>query len=128
LSQARSPRLEIDVTLCCHEHGAIGYLVFASKDGFPGDAAKALRRGFAPAPDGTGQARIDIADLPPGRYAVSVYQDVNGNHKLDHNFLEIPKEPVGVSNNPKTHMGPPNFAESSFELSADKTISIVLLR
>lgn len=36
--------------------------------------------------------------MPPGDYVVSAYQDVNGNGKLDSNFLGIPREPVGLSN------------------------------
>jgi 4,4'-diapolycopenoate synthase len=61
--------------------------------------------------------QVDI-DLPPGVYAVSVYEDLNENHKLDKGFLGIPVEPVGVSKNPPTRMGPPRFEESSFRLGA----------
>ena len=35
--------------------------------------------------------------LPAGEYVVSVYQDSNGDGKLNTNFLGIPKEPVGIS-------------------------------
>jgi uncharacterized protein (DUF2141 family) len=37
-------------------------------------------------------------DLPSGEYVFSMYQDSNGNGKLDSNFLGIPKEPFGFSN------------------------------
>lgn len=67
-------------------------------------------------------------DLPPGTYAVSVYEDLNGNHKLDHNFLGIPREPVGASNNPKERIGPPRFHDCSFYLGATpETITITLV-
>lgn len=36
--------------------------------------------------------------LPAGEYVISMYQDWNGNAKLDSNFLGIPKEPFGFSN------------------------------
>jgi uncharacterized protein (DUF2141 family) len=67
--------------------------------------------------------------LPPGRYAVSVYLDENGNRKLDTNWLGMPKEAVGVSNNPRGRMGPPRFEDSVFvHGSSAETISIKLVR
>lgn len=72
--------------------------------------------------------RIDT-DLPAGTYAVSVYEDLNGNHKLDHNFLGIPREPVGASNNPKARIGPPRFDECSFQIgTTPKIITITLVQ
>jgi uncharacterized protein (DUF2141 family) len=50
--------------------------------------------------------------LPPGRYALSLFQDLNGNRRLDTNFLGIPKEASGSSNNPPARWGPPKFAEA----------------
>ena len=37
-------------------------------------------------------------NLPQGEYVFSVFQDLNGNRKLDFNFLGMPKEPFGISN------------------------------
>jgi acyl-CoA reductase-like NAD-dependent aldehyde dehydrogenase/uncharacterized protein (DUF2141 family) len=111
--------LSISVALPRNAHGEIAYLVFAAPDGFPTDRDKALRHNFVPVaqPD-AGLQRIDVGPLPPGRYAISVYLDENGNRKLDKNWMGLPKEPVGVSNNPnpnaKNHFGPPRFQESAF--------------
>jgi acyl-CoA reductase-like NAD-dependent aldehyde dehydrogenase/uncharacterized protein (DUF2141 family) len=107
--------LTISVSLPPHAHGQIAYLVFATPDGFPDMRDKALRRGFVPvAKTSSALQSMNIGPLPPGRYAVSVYLDENGNHKLDKGLLGIPKEPVGVSNNPKSHMGAPHFDECAF--------------
>ena len=45
----------------------------------------------------TETVRIPVA-LPAGEYVISMYQDWNGNAKLDSNFLGIPMEPFGFSN------------------------------
>jgi uncharacterized protein (DUF2141 family) len=37
--------------------------------------------------------------VPHGEYAIAVFVDVNGNGKMDKNFLGIPKEQYGFSNN-----------------------------
>ena len=120
--------LTIDVHLTQQAHGELAYLVFASPSGFPGDRDKALRHGFLPIPSNAQHLRIDT-DLPPGIYAVTVYEDLNSNHKLDHNLIGIPREPVGVSNNPPARFGPPHFDECSFHLGdTAQTITITLVR
>ena len=40
-----------------------------------------------------------FTDLPAGVYAVSVFHDENMNQKLDKNFVGVPKEEYGASNN-----------------------------
>lgn len=66
-------------------------------------------------------------DLPPGEYAVSTYQDVNSNGKLDRYFIGKPKEPYGFSNNVKP-FGPPSYKACKFILtSSPKLISISLI-
>ncbi|MBO0931994.1 DUF2141 domain-containing protein [Fibrella aquatilis] len=66
-------------------------------------------------------------NVPQGKYAISIYQDVNGNGKLDQNFLGIPKEPIGFGNNYKP-FGKPKFESASIDFtSASKPESIKLI-
>lgn len=66
-------------------------------------------------------------DLPPGEYAVSTYQDINSNGKLDRYFIGKPKEPYGFSNNINP-FGKPSYSECKFSLnSSPKSITIKLL-
>jgi uncharacterized protein (DUF2141 family) len=58
--------------------------------------------------------------LPKGKYAVMLYQDLNGNQKLDALF-SIPIEPYGVSNNIK---GFPSFEKAKFTFDSNKIINI----
>jgi uncharacterized protein (DUF2141 family) len=37
-------------------------------------------------------------DIPEGEYLIALFQDTNNNGMLDTNFLNFPKEPVGLSN------------------------------
>ena len=57
-----------------------------------------------------------IENVPPGRYALLVYYDENGNDRIDRNFIGIPKEPLGFSNRyqPK---GPPSYSRAAFVLN-----------
>jgi uncharacterized protein (DUF2141 family) len=68
-----------------------------------------------------------IRKLEPGEYAVSVYQDLNGNGQIDRSMFGIPKEPNGASNNAREKLGPPKFEQAKFKVgSADLTISLTL--
>ena len=63
-----------------------------------------------------------------GVYAVSVFHDENMNQKLDKNFVGVPNEGYGASNNPKKKMGPPNFDEAKFQLSGtEQSVEIKLM-
>jgi uncharacterized protein (DUF2141 family) len=60
------------------------------------------------------QAVCEFAGVAPGPYAVSVVHDENSNGRLDTNFIGIPREGAGASNNAKGHFGPPKFDAASF--------------
>jgi uncharacterized protein (DUF2141 family) len=51
---------------------------------------------------------------------VSVVHDENANGKLDTNFVGMPREGVGASNDAKGHMGPPKFNAASFPYAAGR--------
>ena len=62
--------------------------------------------------------------IPVGEYAISVFHDKNSNNKMDVNFLGIPKEAYGCSNNAKGFMGPPKYEDAKFQLTKNSTIRI----
>ena len=75
----------------------------------------------------TGNLNLDVSELGPGTYAISCFHDVNGNGKLDTNFLGIPSEPYGFSNNARPKFRAPNWNEAKFEVKAEGSkISIQL--
>ncbi|MDP2747420.1 DUF2141 domain-containing protein [Pseudomonas sp.] len=63
----------------------------------------------------SGDGQLRLVDLPPGRYAIQLYQDSNGNGQLDHGRRGIPLEPVGFSANPPLLNGKPTPIDSLFE-------------
>lgn len=60
---------------------------------------------------------ITFKDVPNGIYAISFFHDENENKKMDTNFLGIPKEDYGCSNNAKGFMGPPKWEDAKFEVN-----------
>lgn len=55
---------------------------------------------------------VTLHDLPPGRYAITAFQDINGNDVLDRNLLGMPAEPV--------------FEDAGFDLTDDARKAIRL--
>lgn len=102
--------------------GVIRAALHNRADAFPAKEDQALKKVEAKIENGGGT--IVFAGLDAGTYAVALYQDENNNGKLDANFVGIPKEPAGVSNNPKARMGPPRFNDAKFELKASETIVV----
>ena len=61
-------------------------------------------------------------EIPPGTYAVKIHIDENENGELDTNFLGIPKEQYGISNNALFL----NFKAASFVIDTYKKVQIDL--
>jgi uncharacterized protein (DUF2141 family) len=99
-------------------HSTAGRLLvslYASKDGFPSDADKALRRLDLPIPGKV--AEVTLSGVPAGRYAVSVLHDENGDFQLQTDWMGRPKEGWGVSNDARGRFGPPSFDDAAFDLA-----------
>ena len=65
---------------------------------------------------------IYFENIPNGVYAISFFHDENENKKMDTNFLGIPSEDYGCSNNARGFMGPPKWEDAKFEIN-NKSIS-----
>jgi uncharacterized protein (DUF2141 family) len=118
--------LQVTVANVRNDAGQIAVCVFSGPRRFP-DCAAGERIATALSPAQPGTMRFDF-DLPPAVMAVAVVHDENSNGRLDTNFLGIPREGAGVSNNPAPRRGPPTFAESAFTLTeAGGAITIQLL-
>ncbi|MBN2163706.1 MAG: MipA/OmpV family protein [Pontiellaceae bacterium] len=76
-----------------------------------------------------GRDEYIITNVPPAEYALLVFHDENGNRAIDKNFVGIPREPLGFSNN-YTPKGPPSYARAAFVLSdqAEQSFDVALYR
>jgi uncharacterized protein (DUF2141 family) len=98
----------------------------SDKAGFLNDgervAGAALRAGPAL------RCGIVFANLPPGRYAIILFHDEDGDGRLSKNFFGVPTEPYGFSNDAQGFLGPPSFAQAAMTLdggNAATTIKVV---
>lgn len=73
------------------------------------------------------KAAFTFENLPPGEYAISLFQDINNNEIFDQSDAGLPVEPYGFSNNARGTFGPPSYKKAKFTYegkSMDITIMI----
>lgn len=114
LSPAKFGSITVHITGMTNLTGMFGVSLYNSKKGFPGKHQQAYASVLKKVTSSIDSVVFD--HLPYGNYAVSIMHDENNNGKLDTNFIGIPKEGVGVSNNPRIGFGGPKFQDSVFTL------------
>lgn len=69
---------------------------------------------------------LTFRDVRPGRYAVALLHDENGNGKADRAAMMIPREGFGFSRDAKVRFGPPKFGEAAFDVGAGAHDTLVI--
>ncbi len=100
--------------------GTIYVMLFDSAEGFPLDLDSAYK--FVEITEFSQSVKGKFEKIPTGLYAISLFQDKNGNREIDRNFIKMPKEPVGALN--KTSIGKPTFTKSSIDLKGDVVLNL----
>lgn len=102
------------------ENGELYFAVFGQEE--------FLRKPIATAKSHPGQPTAVFRNLAPGKYALTVFQDLNGNSELDRNLVGAPTEPYGFSNDARGMMGPPKFDAAAIPFSTEDQRITVKLR
>ena len=77
-----------------------------------------------------GETKLCLNAPSEGTYSIALYHDENDNKKFDRNFMGIPREGFGFSNNPPVRLGMPEQKEIRFKvehMATNLLISIVYL-
>ena len=125
-SQSSCPGIHVKILNIKNSTGTIACALFESPDGFPAEYLHAATN-IMVIRIRDKQARCDFEAIAPGTYALAVVHDENMNGKLDTNWLGVPTEGYGFSNDAKTLIGPPSFSAASLPYDGqnlDLTISL----
>ncbi|RKD90827.1 DUF2141 domain-containing protein [Mangrovibacterium diazotrophicum] len=68
-----------------------------------------------------------FTNMTSGEYAVCLFHDEDSDGECNLNFLGIPKEPYGFSNNIRPTLSRPSFEECKIHLDQDRKEKIKLL-
>jgi uncharacterized protein (DUF2141 family) len=108
--------LTVNVTGLVAPYGSVGCSLFSAEAGFPMDNSRAKTEWIPVSGD---SVTCRFKDVAPGKFAVSIAHDINGNRKVDTNFLGIPTEQWGVSNNARPSLRAPRFDEAVFSIASE---------
>ena len=103
-------------------NGDLIIMIYRRSDDFLGDDAYKSFTVSAKAPMTT-----TSISLPAGDYGVFVGHDVNGDGKVNQNFLGLPTEGVGVSQNKLGGLTKPSFDDCRINLTGDRNVRIRLV-
>ena len=71
---------------------------------------------------------ITFDKVKPGRYAIALLHDENGNGKADRALGMMPKEGFGFSRDAPVKMAPPKFGDAAFDYSGKPTALTIRMR
>jgi uncharacterized protein (DUF2141 family) len=120
LTQADA-NLRIVATNVKTDQGKLYVWVYDKKDDWLSDRYR-TQKSIAVAGNRTNDTVTLELLLPAGEYALSIFQDVNDDGKLARNFIGLPKEPAGLSNNLRPRFGPPKYKDAKFEVTVGTVV------
>ena len=112
-AQSSCPGIHVEVPNIRNSMGALACALFETPEGFPDDFMRFATMMLMTQIEGEA-ARCDFTGVQPGSYAIAVIHDENLNGELDTNFLRIPTEGYGFSNDAKAAFSAPSFSAASF--------------
>lgn len=121
LAVAETTTVDVTINNVSTDKGKLVVTVYDSKKTW-------LKRGFAQEIAAPVEGAVVRFLLPEGSFAFQVYHDLDDNGKMKTNFIGIPKEPTGVSNDAKGKFGPPKFKDAAVEIGtepAEVTLTLV---
>lgn len=118
---ARGETLVVEMRGFRNQKGSALVALFASKDGFPENGDKAVRKVAVPIQKGSAVAVLN--DVKPGTYAVAVMHDEDNDRKLKKGAFGIPKEGYGASNDARSRFGPPKFDDAKFAIRPGRKVT-----
>ena len=123
-SETKRLKLTLHITNIQDVRGRLQVGIYDNKNDFPKEG-KEFKRCFIKV-DGN-EVKFTVQDMPPGEYAIAIYHDANSDGKCNSNFLGVPTECYGFSNNVKPFLSAPSFNATKFSLTTDRLLTIKLL-
>lgn len=122
---ADGAQIVVEITNLRDDGGHVRGALFAGRDGWTTEGREvatcnARIRG--------GRATCVLEDVPPGTYAFAYLHDEDDDGGLDRDWIGIPSEGFGFSNNAAPGLGPPSYESASFAHGAPETVLHVRTR
>jgi uncharacterized protein (DUF2141 family) len=126
-TSAKTPSLlRVHVIGLRNDHGDVRCSLFSSAEGFPSDSDNRATTVIAPIANLA--AVCAFAGLAPGVYAIVLFHDENADGRFNRNWIGLPEEAYGFSNNARVYLRPPSFKAASFSFAGGTLDTQIKLR
>jgi uncharacterized protein (DUF2141 family) len=112
-AEPAQPGIHVEILGIRNSFGAVACALFESAEGFPKEFLRFATNLMMVKVRAT-KATCNFEDISPGTYAIAAIHDENRDGKLETNWIGLPNEGYGFSNNAKGSLGPPSFEAASF--------------
>lgn len=109
-----------NVTELRSDRGEVSAGLYASRQGWPDHGTSIENCRARP----RGRRATCTFRAAPGVYAIGLMHDEDGDRVFDRNFLGLPEEGYGFSNNPGTGLSGPSWESSTFRATEGATLTI----
>ncbi|ABD24683.1 conserved hypothetical protein [Novosphingobium aromaticivorans DSM 12444] len=116
--------ISVDVTGLRNSKGMVYLCMTSSPRLFPEGCDKDPQRHVASLRAGEAGTLV-LRDVLPGRYAIVLLHDENGNKKMD-KTLFLPKEGFGFSRDAPVRMSAPKFEAAAFDVTGGKPLRMTM--
>ena len=118
---SNAANLTVTVEQVRNSKGEVRFYIFNAPSQFPqGDELDSKD-----VPAQLGLVTVQFYNLTPGAYAIAIHHDENSDGEMNTNFIGLPKEGYGFSNNAQVIFSPPIFEAAAFNLGVgDKSIRL----
>lgn len=112
-AQPGQPGIHVEIMGIRNSIGAVACALFGSPEGFPAEFVR-FATNLMMVKVRAAKATCSFEDIAPGRYALAVIHDENRDGELETNWMGVPQEGYGFSNNAKGTLGAPSFEKAGF--------------
>lgn len=120
-AQAQS-KVIADVSNFENNKGVCRACLFNSASSFKGESGSPVQCVEVSIAGNRSQVQFD--NIPAGTYAIFLFHDTNKNNKMDKNFMGIPKEGYGASQNKLPFASAPTYNENKFSVGSGATVRL----
>ena len=112
-AQPVQPGIHVEILGIRNNTGAVACALFEAPEGFPTEFMR-FAANLMMVKVRVAKATCSFQQIPPGTYALAVIHDENRDGKLASDWMGLPKEGYGFSNDAKGTFGAPSFEAASF--------------
>lgn len=124
-SAARAQTINLSITNLESSDGQVILGIYKDQASFDKEKAAIVKEFYKGSNVKNGTLQVSFS-LTPGVWGITLLDDTNYDSKMNYNWIGMPKEGFGFSNNYHTGFSKPKFSSFSFNIAQGQTLSVTV--